>query len=111
MLGWFQKRPRLGLTFLALSALTFGWQGIGDIVRCPPILGEVWLRRQVDPTWDRDISLARLLAQQVTGRDASDTVFAYRAAVGGAMVVYAFLRYHLPSLRRWGKSRLRREAG
>lgn len=89
--GWMRSHGRISRVFWPALVVTLGWQALPGCILTDL---ERWLRRQDQPGWDRQMSLARTITGELTGVYPSEGVF---AALAGALAVLALLaaaRYH-----------------
>ena len=90
-LGILRKYPRVALVFWMTLLVTALWQPLPS---CALTDIEKWLRHQVEPEWDRTISVQRMAILEVTGIDIQEQVFWWVGVVLVAVAGYAFWRYH-----------------
>ena len=93
--GWLRPRIKLSAAFWLTLFVTLAWQPLPG---CGLTQLERWLRCRVEPDWDRDLSLLRVVFETVTGVRAPailDVIFPVSVA---ALGVYAFASYYLRDL-------------
>lgn len=100
-LGVLRRHPRLALAFWGTLLLTAIWQPLPSCVFTDV---ERWLRHQVEPDWDRTISVQRMLIRELVGVDFRERVFWWVGLVMAVAAGLIFWKHHLDQARgalRW----------
>jgi hypothetical protein len=90
-LGILRRHPRLSLGFWVMLLITALWQPIPSCILTDI---EKWLRHQVEPGWDRTISVQRMLIRELTVIDVPERVFWWLGLVLVVVAGYAFWKHH-----------------
>ena len=100
-LGILRRYPRLALFFWVTLLITALWQPIPSCILTDI---EKWLRHQVEPGWDRTVSVQRMLVRDLAGVDVPERAFWWMGVVLVTVAGFALWKHHRDQVRvafRW----------
>ena len=94
-IGILKRYKKISLVYWSITVITLVSQLIPG---CQLTTIERWMRHQVDPSWEREYSIARTLTNEFLGIDLPDKFFTGLAIILGVVVAMVFIRNYGKSL-------------